>query len=111
MYSTGFSGDTSSQHSPPQCSTVPSDSTVVDSAPSSVNTQQMSPVSPPAAPSPNGSAHEMDTTPVSPSPSPVTREDLIREQQRQIKELQKQVKILQSQQQLEMMRAKETQVC
>lgn len=70
----------------------------------------MSPVSPPAAPSPSNSVHEMDTTPVSPAPSPVFREDLIREQQRQIKELQKQVKLLQSQQQQEMLRAKESNI-
>lgn len=110
---TGFSADTPPQPSPPQPSppqppSVVASSNAMDTTPSSVNAQQMSPVSPPAVPSPNGSAHEMDTTPVSPSPSPVTREDLIREQQRQIKELQKQVKLLQSQQQLEMLRAKET---
>ncbi|XP_034249741.1 myocardin-related transcription factor B-like [Thrips palmi] len=104
----GFSADTASQPSPPQPSfAAPSATTTSDSTPSSINNQQMSPVSPPATPSPSSSVHEMDTTPISPAPSPVFREDLIREQQRQIKELQKQVKLLQSQQQQEILRAKE----
>lgn len=105
----GLSADTSSQSAPSQHSSVtPHAATTLDSAPNSINTQQMSPVSPPAAPSPSSSVHEMDTTPVSPAPSPVFREDLIREQQRQIKELQKQVKLLQSQQQQEILRVKES---
>lgn len=105
---TGFSADVPSQPSPPQPPSVAPTPSVMDSAPSSINTQQISPVSSPAAPSPSGSVHDMDTTPVSPAPSPAIRDHLIREQQRQIKELQKQVKLLQSQQQLEMLRAKES---
>ncbi|KAK3930059.1 Myocardin-related transcription factor B [Frankliniella fusca] len=101
----GIASDISGQQSTPQ---PPSAATSnMDLGTTSVNTPQMSPVSPAAAPSPSSSIHDMDTTPVSPSPSPVTHENLIREQQRQIKELQKQVKLLQSQKQLEALRAKE----